>query len=224
MTLDKTGGITIAQMKKFLKVIPYILLITLATSCGSDESSGGNQTYKDTKSMVLDILSSEDGKKAITEALEKNEDNKGAPKMLQTMPKQQSEEIQGAVKLLFTDPSFPKYFEDMMKKDPKFAGEFAKTIQEQNKDIHKELLKDPEYQTQLLEVMKDPEYKDLVFEVMKGKDYRGQTMAIMQDAFKSPLFRVELMDLLKKVLEEESKPKEEKSSEEKGSENASEEG
>ncbi|NDI37027.1 spore germination lipoprotein GerD [Chengkuizengella sediminis] len=200
-------------MVKLIKILLFILLICLATSCGSDESSGGTQAYKDTKSMVLDILQSEDGKKIITEALEKD-DNKNGPKMLQNLPKQQSEEIKGAVKLLFTDPSFPKYFEDMMKKDPKFAGEFAKTIQEQNKDIHKELLKDPEYQTQLLEVMKDPEYKDMIFEIMKGKEYRKQTMAIMQDALNSPLFRVELMDLLKKAMEEESKPKEEKKKEE----------
>ncbi|NBI30387.1 spore germination lipoprotein GerD [Chengkuizengella marina] len=195
-------------MSKLIKSLIFILLICLTTSCGSDQS-GGTQAYKDTKSMVLDILQSEDGKKIITEALEKDEESKNGPKMLQKLPTQQKEEIQGAVKLLFTDPSFPKYFEDMMKKDPKFTGEFAKTIQEQNKDIHKELLKDPEYQALLLEVMKDPEYKDMIFEIMKGKEYRKQTMGIMQDALNSPLFRVELMDLLKKAMEEETKPKEE---------------
>jgi len=161
------------------------------------------QSYKDTKSMVLDILRTEEGQKALLEA-----QNSNTGSTLQMLGTNQEHIMRTTVKDVMTDPSFYKQMEKIMT-DPKFAGEFAKTIAKENKAILKELMKDPEYQTMLIQVMKNPEAEKLILEVMKGTVYRKQAMAIFQDSLNNPLFRVELMELMKKAIEEETRPKEE---------------
>ena len=153
--------------------------------------------------MVIDILKTEDGKKAIQEASQ----GSGESLRMQMLGSgKQSEVLKVAVKDAMTDPSFEKQMEKLMT-DPKFAGEFAKAIAKENKSLHKALMKDPEYQMMLIEVMKNPEAEKLVLDVMKGAAYRKQAMAIFQDSLQNPMFRLELMNMMKKVIEEETKPK-----------------
>src|SRR5690554_496862 len=110
------------------RIAPITCVILLLTACGSGNQSGGMHNYKDTKSMVLDILESEDAKKAIQKASEEQQGSGGGIKLLSTPDGKQ---IQAAVKDVLTDPSYPKHLEKMMT-DPKFAGEFAKAVSKQN--------------------------------------------------------------------------------------------
>lgn len=154
--------------------------------------------------MVLDIIKSEEGRKAITEAsLNSGDPASGA--QMQILATGQGEQLQLAVKQILTDPHYPKALQTLMT-DPKFAGEFAKAVNKENMTIHKHLIKDPEYQQSLIEVMKNPEFQKLLMDVMRSSQYRQQTMKVMQDALQSPLFRLELMQLLKRVLAGEIKP------------------
>ncbi|GFR39447.1 germination protein GerD [Insulibacter thermoxylanivorax] len=192
-------------MLRLRHIIPCILMILLLASCAAQQPSSGAD-YKEIKSMVIDILKTEEGKKAIEEAQKSSEQSSGA--IMQMLSSPQGQQIQMAVKEVLTDPKYPEYLKQMMT-DPKFAGEFAKAVQEANKDIHKQLMTDPEYQSLLIDIMKQEDFKKIIMEVMKGKEYRQQTMTIMQEAIENPLFRLELMELLKKAMEEESKSKEE---------------
>jgi len=190
------------SLHKLYRTIPIACVILLLTACGGGgQTGGGMQNYKDAKSMVLDILESEEAKKAIQKASE--EQGGSAIKMLGTP---EGKQIQIAVKDVLTDPSYPKHLEKMMT-DPKFAGEFAKAVSKDNKQLHKDLMKDPEYQTMLIEVMKNPEFEKILLDTLKGKEYRKQAMMIFQESLENPLFKTELMDLMKKVMEEETKPK-----------------
>ncbi|WP_409343389.1 spore germination lipoprotein GerD [Paenibacillus sp. MBLB4367] len=200
---------------KWIRLIPVLLACLLLVSCGS--GSGGQsqtQSYKDTKSMVLDVLKTEDGQKAIKEASEKNKD-----KTAKLLSSGEGVQIQTAVKDVLTDPSNSKLIEKTMT-DPKFAGDFAKAIQKSNKDLHKDLMKDPEYQKSMLELMNSTDYEKMLLSVMKSPQYRQQVMTVMEESLKSPLFKAQLMELFKKVAQDEMKPSEEdmkaKSSDEKG--------
>lgn len=193
-------------MRHILSAICTTILILLLSSCATPQSSSGPD-YKEIKSMVIDILKTEEGKKAIEEVQKSGEQNSG--KIMQMLSSPEGQQIKIAVKEVLTDPAYPEQLKQMMT-DPKFAGEFAKAVQKENEEIHKHLMKDPEYQTLLLEVMKHEDFKKIILEVLKSKEYRQQSMTIMKEAIENPLFRVELMDMMKKVLEEESKPKEEK--------------
>lgn len=190
----------------WIRFLPAFLIVFLS-ACGSDtqaSSSAGGNTYKDTKSMVLDILKTEDGRKAIQDATIAS-NNK-----LQSLSAGDTNQLQLAVKDVLTDTQNNQFLKNMIK-DPKFAGQFAKAIVQDTKQLQKDLIKDPEYQKQLLDAMKNPDYEKMLLDTMKSTPYRTQVKAVIQESLQSPLFRLELMELMKKVLQEESMPKEQQS-------------
>lgn len=131
------------------------------------------------------------------------------------MPMQTTEQIRIAVKDTITAPEYQKEIEKIMT-DPQFAGEFAKAINTQSKELHLQLIKDPTYQKSVEEIMKSPEMMKMFLDLTKTSDYRKQSMTIMQEAMQNPLFRMEVLDLLKTVVQEELQPKVQKKDAEKG--------
>lgn len=191
-------GIIIAGLIGLL--IPFVL-----GGCGSDQDGGG-PSYKEMKTMVVDILKTEDAQKAIEEAAKKQQQKLNDNQLMQMLSTPEGQQIQLAVREVLTDPQYPQVLKALMT-DPKFAGEFAKAVQKEDKRLHKELMKDPEYQTLMLDFMKNPEFEKLITDIMKGKAFRQQMMDVMKDALNNPLFRQELVDLMSKALEEQTQPK-----------------
>lgn len=234
----------------------FICILTLSlplTACGSDQgsSSQGGVGYKDTKSMVIDILKTEDGKKAIYEALSGSNSVGGSSSYGQSsssgsesgsesggsegsesggssdgsgssggggggtlgvrmiLPGQSSDQIRMAVKETITSPEYKAELEKIMT-DPQFAGDFAKAVNSQSKQMHMELIKDPTYQKSISEIMKSPEVMKMFLDLTKTSDYRKQTMTVMQEAMQSPLFKMEVMELLKTVVQQQLQPTVEK--------------
>jgi spore germination protein D len=187
-------------------LITVMLVAGLLSACGSDQASssgsgsGSGTNYKDMKSMVLDILKTEDGRVAIQEATI-HENSK-----LQLLSAGDTQQLQLAVKDVLVDTDQTKFLQKMIT-DPKFAGQFAKAIEKDTKKIQKDLMKDPEYQKQMMDAMKSPDFETLLLDTMKTTPYRTQVKTVIQESLQSPLFRLELMELMKKVLQEESMPK-----------------
>lgn len=185
-----------------LSVISALMFVL--TSCGA-ESSGGNEqvSYKDLKSMVIDILKTEDAQKALQESTQQMSGYSGQTSKLLSV--QDQEEVRLAVKDVLISPQYDKVIKKLMV-DPRFAGEFAKAVNKQNKEIHKQLIKDPSYQAELIKVMKNPEMDKMILEVLQSTQYRKQVMSLMQESMQNPLFRLEVLDLMKKAVQEELKP------------------
>lgn len=184
-----------------LSVISALMFVL--TSCGAE--SGGNEqvSYKDLKSMVIDILKTEDAQKALQESSQQMSGYTGQTSKLLSV--QDQEEVRIAVKDVLVSPQYDKVIKKLMV-DPRFAGEFAKAVNKQNKEIHKELIKDPSYQAELIKVMKNPEMDKMILEVLQSTQYRKQVMSLMQDSMQNPLFRLEVLELMKKAVQEELKP------------------
>ena len=173
-----------------------LLGLSLLTGCGMDtQHASANVSYKETKSMLLDILKSEEGQKAITAAQ--------VAKPSKLLQGTDGALIRVAVKDVMTDPKYPDALKSIMT-DPQFAAAFAKAIEKQQKDMYKDMLKDPAYQALLLGVMKDKEFEQILIEVLRGKTYRKEAMQIFQDALKVPAFQVELVKLFMKAKTEQS--------------------
>jgi len=208
-------------MKKPLsRLLPsFYLIITFVvlTSCAMNgESSGGQgSNYKDTKAMVLDVLNSSDGQKAIQSSAEKSLD----PTM-RLLTSSEGHQIQIAVKNILTAANGNKILEKIMT-NPKFAGQFAQAIQSSDKQIHKDLMNDPEYQKSLIEVMNNPEFEKIITDVMKNTVFRQQMMNVIQESMQSPLFKLQLLDLLKTVAQEGITPNAESASKKSSNNNAS---
>ncbi|WP_341279769.1 spore germination lipoprotein GerD [Paenibacillus sp. FSL H8-0537] len=191
-----------------IRMTVIMLLIATSfvlTSCGS-ESSGSSQqvTYKDMKSMVIDILKTEDAQKALQESAQQMSGYNGNTSKLLSV--QDQEQVRLAVKDVLVAPEYDKVIKTLMT-DVRFAGEFAKAVNKQNKEIHQQLLKDPSYQEQLIKVMKNPEMDRMILEVLQSTQYKKQVMSIMQESMQNPLFKLEVLDLMKKAVQEELKPK-----------------
>lgn len=197
-------------LKIMRSIVILLMFVIVITSCTKSEE----MSYNEMKTMVLDILKTEDAQKAIAESKQENlKKLSDEEKTLQMLKSPQGEQMQEAVKNVLTDPERSHIILKTLMTDPKFAGEFAKTIQEEDKEIHKQLMTDPEYQTMLIDVMKGSDFEALVVDIMKGKAYRQQTMNVLEDTMKNPLFRLELLELMKKAVEEqhnEQKKEEEK--------------
>ncbi|KWX86482.1 spore gernimation protein [Paenibacillus riograndensis] len=193
-------------------------MVMALTACGSEQSSSssGQVSYKEMKTMVVDILKSEEGKKAVEEAMSTpssgTEGTSTSGLSMKMMPLQTTEQIRVAVKDTITAPEYQKEIEKIMT-DPKFAGDFAKAINSQSKELHLQLIKDPTYQKSVAEIMKSPEMMKMFLDLTKTSDYRKQSMTIMQEAMQNPLCRMEVLDLLKTVVQDELQPKVEKSGE-----------
>jgi spore germination protein D len=196
-------------MIRLFKAMAVVLLLGLIAACGSDQggNGGGMISYKEMKSMVIDILKTEEAQMAIHEASTMMHTKAGGDaKILQMLSTPEGQQIRIAVKEVLTDPSYPHILKTMMT-DPKFAGEFAKAVQKENKEIHKELMTDPEYQTLLLDTLKNPEFESIVLDIMKGKAYRQYMMTVIKETMQNPIFKMELLELMTKALEEQSQPK-----------------
>jgi spore germination protein D len=198
--------------RKWIQVVPTVILTILVSSCGSDSSPKAQGTdYNQTKTIVMDILKSDDGKKAVQNASQGAGGGGGA----QTQGQGQSQikllsagdslQLQMVVKDVLTSPENNKFLQDMMK-DPKFAGDFAKAIQAQTKQMNKDLLKDPQYQALMIDVMKNPDHEKMILDIMKTAPYRQQMMTVIQESMQSPLFRADLVELLKTAIAQQSQP------------------
>ncbi|MEI7028283.1 spore germination lipoprotein GerD [Paenibacillus sp. y28] len=197
------------MIKRGSRLFSFLLLVSMLASCGGGGQSqaNSNPNYKDTKTMVLDILKSDDGKKLISEAM--NGSQSGAQSsgdQVKLLSSADGQQIQLAVKEVITNTDTSKLLQQMMK-DPKFAGDFAKAIQKDNKELQKQLIKDPEYQKSLLQVMKNPEYEKMVFDVLKSTEYRQQIKALMEEAIQSPLYKMQLLELMNKAVQESTQAK-----------------
>lgn len=193
-------------------------LVISLTACGGEQSSSsssGQGGYKEMKTMVVDILKSDEGKKAVEEALSTPGEGSTSGLSMKMMPMQTTEQIRIAVKDTITAPEYQKEIEKIMT-DPQFAGEFAKAINTQSKELHLQLIKDPTYQKSVEEIMKSPEMMKMFLDLTKTSDYRKQSMTIMQEAMQNPLFRMEVLDLLKTVVQDELQPKVQKKDAQKG--------
>lgn len=196
-------------------LIALLGLVVSLTSCGTESSGGGNQqmNYKDVKSMVIDILGSTEAQ----EAIEKGSTAKyGASSLhMQALTPSDQEQVRVAVKNVLTSPESDKILEQIMT-DPKFAGEFAKAISKENKQLQKDLLKDPSYQKDMVSVLKGKEMQTVMFDAMKTTEYRTQMMSAVQEAVQNPIFKLEIMKMLQSVVKEQLSPTAKKSSSSEG--------
>ncbi|QAY67893.1 spore germination lipoprotein GerD [Paenibacillus protaetiae] len=200
----------------------YILIAAAAAwllmlaGCGSEPAPNNQQvSYKDLKSMVIDILKTEDAQKALQESSQQMSGYSGGNAKLLSV--QDQEQVRLAVKDVLVSPDYDKVIRSLMT-DTRFAGEFAKAVNKQNKDIHKQLLKDPSYQADLVKTLNTPDMKKMILEVLQGSDYRKQVMSIMQESMSNPIFKLEMLDLMKSAVKEQLEPKAEDKKKEGGGE------
>lgn len=177
--------------KRLLLLILFLLTLTGCT--GSDTSNSGEMDYEQTKKMVVDILKTDDGKKAIQDVMS---DEKMQKKLVMDQ-KVVTDTIEKTLTSEKGADFWKKAFED-----PKFAESVAKSMKKENEKLLKDLMKDPEYKGMMIEVLKDPELGKEVTTLLKSKEYREHLQKVITETFESPLFKVKMQAILIKAAEE----------------------
>ena len=177
----------------------------LLSSCASPEASGGEQIdYEQTKKMVVDILKTDDGKKAIKEVMTDD-------KMKETLVMDQ-QVVADTIQRTLTSENATEFWKKTFS-DEKFAKGIAKSMRTENEQILKDLMNDPEYRGMMIEVFKEPEIQKEMADALKSKEYREHLQTVISETLESPLFKVKMQELLLKAAEESQNKQETKKGE-----------
>jgi len=176
------------KTKWLLALLPIIVFLT---SCSSSDPSGAVQMdYDQTKKMVVDILKTDDGKKAIQDVMSDD-------KMKQQLVLDQKV-VQDTIKQALTSDQAAELWKKTFS-DPKFAQGVAKNMRTENEKLLKDLMNDPEYRTMMIQVFKEPEIQKELGDALKSKDYRQHLQTVISETMSSPLFKAKMEDMILKA-------------------------
>ncbi|WP_044895228.1 spore germination lipoprotein GerD [Bacillus alveayuensis] len=170
----------------------------ILNACAPQEPSPPPPDYDQTKKMVVDILKTDEGKKAIKEIMTDE-------KMKQELIMDQSV-VKQTIEQTLTSEQGADFWKKMFD-DPKFAESFAKSLKTEHEKMMKALMKDPEYQAMVIDILKNPEVEKSMISVLKSQQFRSHLQKIMTETFESPLFKAKIQDLLIKAAEDMQKTK-----------------
>ncbi|PLR80520.1 spore germination lipoprotein GerD [Bacillus sp. V33-4] len=170
-------------------LLPF-LVIGLISGCAQNESGGGQVDYEETKKMVVDILHTDDGRKAIEEVMTSDG-------MKQNLVMEQAT-VSDTIQTTLTSDKGTQFLQKSFD-DPKFAESMAKSMQKENEKLLKNLMKDPEYRAMMVEILKDPALQSDVTDILKSNDYRTHLQTVVAETFESPLYQARIQDILLKA-------------------------
>ncbi len=170
-------------------------LFTLA-SCSETNTDTSEENYSDTKKIIVDVLKSDEGKKAIEETLS---DESVKTKLIMSQ-----EDISKTIETTLTSNKEKQFWENAFK-DPKFVEALAKGMESSHKQILKDLMTDPEYMGLLTNILKDSDMRKEFAEIMQGKEYRKELQSLLTEIIDSPLYKAKIEDILLKAADEKSK-------------------
>jgi spore germination protein D len=180
-------------MLKGKKLLLLTFMIVALSGCTGTAESGGELDYEQTKKMVVDILKTDDGKKAIQEVMS---DEKMQEKLVMDQ-----KVVTATIEKTLTSEKGADFWKKNFE-DPKFAESIAKSMKKENETLLKDLMKDPEYRGMMIEVLKDPELEKELTTILKSKEYREHVQKVVTETFESPLFKAKMQAILIKAAEE----------------------
>ncbi|WP_183041170.1 spore germination lipoprotein GerD [Salipaludibacillus neizhouensis] len=179
--------------KTILFIFSTLCLSFFIVGC-ADNTGQEPPDYEKTKEMMVDMLQTEEGKKAVREILQ---DEKVKEELVM-----EQEFIKDTIQTTLASEEGKKYWQEVMK-DPEFSKTFATSMQEENEKLLKDLMKDPEYQKMMAEILKDPALEKNYVELMKSADYRKEVMNVVTEAMESPFFVARVNELLTEIAKKE---------------------
>ncbi len=190
-------------------MIRYFLIATIWTvtiflaGCGNNSAAKQDLDYDQTKKMVVDILQTEDGKKALQDIITDD-------KMKQHLIMETDVVKESVTQALVSEKGaemWQKLFDD-----PTFVESFNQSMAEEQKKLFKSLMNDSEFQKQMLELLQDPEMSKQTLSVLKSQQFREHLEETIQQTLDTPTFQARMQDIILKAAEK--KQQQEKSNEE----------
>lgn len=175
------------------QLFPLLLLCIILSACGGNNASQEDGDYEKTKKMVVDILQTEDGKKALTEML--NDEKLKQELVIQ------SDVVKSAINEVLISDKGKEMWKSLFE-DPSFVEGYSKSIEEEQIKLIKDLMKDADYQKQMLELLQNPEISALILSLLKSQQFRAHLEETIQQTLETPLFQAKIQEILLKAAEE----------------------
>lgn len=171
-------------MRKFT----LLLILTLFLSaCTQDKSS--TLTYDEIKKIMVDSLQTEEGKVALRKLLEE-------PDFRELLVLEHDEVKKATEETLLSEEAqefWKKTFED-----PKFKETVAKSMQKQQQEIMKQLIKDPTFQKDLESFFGQADMQKQLETILKSANMREEMEKVVKETIESPLMQTKWQELIKK--------------------------
>lgn len=187
-------------------LVLLICIITMINVGCSNNTASKELDYDQTKKMVVDILQTDEGKKALQEIIADD-------KMKQHLIMESDVVKESITQALVSEKGaemWQKLFED-----PSFVESFNTSIADEQKKLIKSLMHDAEFQKNMLELLQNPEISNQTLSLMKSQQFRGHLEETIQQTLETPLFQAKIQQLLLKAAEKKKQEEEKKGSEEK---------
>lgn len=187
----------------------FTSLLLFCTGCSQNGASEGKMDYEETKKMVVDILKTDDGKKAIQDTIS---DDKTKTELIMD-----SDIIKKSIEDTVTSDKGKEFWKKAFK-DPEFTSAYAKALKDEHEKLLKDLTKDPQYRGMLIEILQEPDLEKEMNKLLKTKEMRAVYKKLIIETMESPLVEAKMQKSLDKAatkaIEKEEKSKTEGKSKE----------
>ncbi|GAB3795597.1 spore germination lipoprotein GerD [Virgibacillus kimchii] len=197
-------------MVRSLLISVIFLSFFVISGCNAANPVQEEQDYEQTKKMVVDILQTEDGKKALKELLAEEE--------LKQELVMESEMVKDSINEALASEQAKEMWANLFE-DPEFAQGYAESISEEQEKLIKNLMNDSEYQQQMLDLLQNPEIEDQMLSVLRGQQFRSHLEETIRQTLETPVFQAKIQEILLKAAEKQGEQQQEgESSEEESGE------
>lgn len=173
-----------------------LFIVFLVTACGGNQSGQEQTDYEQTKKMVVDILQTEDGKKALMEILKEEQ--------LKQELVIESDVVKSSINEALVSDKGKEMWKTLFE-DPSFVKGYTDAIQDEQTKWLKDMMNDAEYQEKMLELIQNPEISAMILSLLKSQQFRSHLEETIQQTLETPLFQAKIQEILLKAAEEQAK-------------------
>src|SRR5690625_3254707 len=173
----------------------FICFVTVLVGC-SNESIQQDVDYEKTKKMVVDILQTDEGKKALREIM--------TDEQMKQHLIMESDAVKNAINEMLGTEKGAEMWKSLFE-DPDFVKTFTESMAEEQKKLFKTLMNDSDFQKQMLELLQNPEITEQTLTLMKSQQFREHLEETIQQTIESPLYQSKIQDILLKAASKKEK-------------------
>lgn len=173
-------------MKKIMITVCLAVLLFVHSGCASEPKT--EPDYDQTKQMMVDILQTDEGKKALLDIIS---DDKLKQHLIIDAD---------IVRETLSETLISKDGKSMWKQlfaDPEFVDSFNTAIADEQEKMLKHLMKDADFQKQMMDLLQNPEMKEETLKLLKSQQFREHLEKTITETIDNPIYRAKLQKELK---------------------------
>lgn len=189
-------------MRNLFLIVGFTALLFVYTGCANETQK--DLDYEQTKKMMIDILQTDEGKKALLDIISDD-------KLKQHLVIESD-----VVKETISETLVSKDGKDMWKElfaDPKFIDSFYTSIADEQEKMFKHLMKDADFQKQMIDLLQNPEMSEQTIKLLKSQQFRKHLETVIIETIDNPVYRAKLQKELNDKGSDDAKEEEKKQDE-----------